>query len=171
MRRKLAVAVSARTPYLVAMTMDDVTAAGGGCVFCEIVAGRAEASLVYADDTVIAFMDINPVNPGHVLVIPRDHAPQLADLDEEHGAQVWRIAHRVAKALRRSGLRVEGINFFLSDGKVAFQEVFHVHLHVLPRFANDDFKVDAPSVQSERSELDSNAAKIGRALTLASPPG
>lgn len=154
------------------MTSDDVTPepAGADCVFCEIVAGRAEASLVYADDTVIAFMDIQPVNPGHVLVIPREHSPHLAELDEEHGAQMWRVGHRVAKALRRSGLRVEGVNFFLADGKVAFQEVFHVHLHVLPRFANDDFRVDAPSVLSERSELDSNAAKIGRALVHQAQP-
>ena len=152
------------------MTIDDVTPtagtdlAGTDCVFCEIVAGRAEASLVYADDTVIAFMDIRPVNPGHVLVIPRQHSPHLAQLDEDHGALMWRIAHRLAKALRRSGLRVEGVNFFLADGAVAFQEVFHVHLHVVPRYASDGFRLETDSVRSERSELDTNAAKIGRAL-------
>lgn len=148
-----------RAPYLVAMSTD--------CVFCEIVAGRAEASLVYADDLVIAFMDIAPVNPGHVLVIPRHHSVGLADLDEERGAQMWRIGQRVANAVRHSGLRAEGVNFFLADGKVAFQEVFHVHLHVLPRYADDEFRVEAPTVRSERAELDDNAAKIGRALTSA----
>jgi histidine triad (HIT) family protein len=159
------------------MTIDDVTLEAGGkaevdpagadCVFCEIVGGRAEASLVYADDTVIAFMDIRPINPGHVLVVPRDHSPHLAQLDEDHGAQMWRIAHRVAKALRHSGLRVEGVNFFLADGAAAFQEVPHVHLHVLPRYASDGFRIETDSLLSERSELDSNAAKIGRALAEA----
>jgi diadenosine tetraphosphate (Ap4A) HIT family hydrolase len=146
------------------MTLDD-----GTCVFCAIVAGRAEASLAYADETVIAFMDIQPVNPGHVLVIPRAHAPQLADLDEETGAQMWRVAHRVAAALRRSGLRVEGINFFLADGAVAFQEVFHTHLHVLPRYAGDGFRVATNSQPGERSELDTNAALVGRALAALVP--
>ena len=84
------------------MTIDDDSPAVD-CVFCEIVAGRAEASLVYADDIVIAFMDIQPWNPGHVLVVPRDHSPYLAGLDEENGAQLWRVAHRVAKALRPEG--------------------------------------------------------------------
>jgi len=156
------------------MTIDEVVPAspapdpaGEACVFCEIVAGRAEASLVYADDVVIAFMDIAPVNPGHVLVIPREHSAGLADLDEDQGAQIWRVGHRVANALRHSGLRVEGLNFFLADGKVAFQEVFHVHLHILPRYADDEFKVQAPSVRSARAELDSNAAMIGRALSTA----
>ena len=163
----------AHTPYLVAMTIDDATLAaeadpaGADCVFCEIVGGRAEASLVYADDTVIAFMDIRPVNPGHVLVVPRDHSPHLAQLDEDHGAHMWRIAHRVAKALRHSGLRVEGVNLFLADGAVAFQEVFHVHLHVVPRYASDGFRIETDWLLSERSELDSNAAKIGRALAEA----
>jgi diadenosine tetraphosphate (Ap4A) HIT family hydrolase len=119
---------------------------------------------VYADDVVIAFMDVQPVNPGHVLVIPRDHAVGLADLDEDQGAQMWRIAHRVANALRHSGLRVEGVNFFLADGRAANQEVFHIHLHVVPRYTGDPFKIQAPAVATIRPHLDTNAALIGRAL-------
>jgi histidine triad (HIT) family protein len=159
------------TLYLVAMTVDDATV-DATCVFCAIVAGRSEASLVYADDTVIAFMDIRPVNPGHVLVIPRDHAPHLADLNEESGSQMWRVAHRIAGALRHSGLRVEGVNLFLADGAVAFQEVFHTHLHVLPRYAGDGFQITTNSLAGERAELDTNAALVGRALaaTGAAPP-
>jgi diadenosine tetraphosphate (Ap4A) HIT family hydrolase len=136
----------------------------GGCVFCAIVAGRAEASLVYAGDTVLAFMDIAPVTPGHILVIPREHAAGLAELDEERGAQMWRVAHRVAKALRRSGLRVEGVNFFLADGEAAFQEVFHTHLHVVPRYVGDGFEVHSDGRRRERAELDADAALVGRAL-------
>jgi len=145
---------------------DAAPAEGGStCIFCAIVAGRAEASLVHEDDTVIAFMDIRPVNPGHVLVIPRDHAAYLADLPEEHGAQMWRVGQRVAAALRRCGLRVEGVNFFLADGAAAFQEVFHTHLHVLPRYRGDGFQVHTNSQSMTRAELDTGAALVGRALT------
>jgi len=154
------------------MTLEDVSAdaatevnpSEAGCVFCAIVAGRAEASLVYADDTVIAFMDIRPVTPGHVLVIPRTHVPDLANLDETLGAHMWQVAHRVAKALRRSGLRVEGVNMFLADGEAAFQEVLHVHLHVLPRYDGDGFRIEADWRTRERAELDATAAQVGRAV-------
>lgn len=81
------------------------------CVFCEIMAGRAEASMPYQDDLVVVIMDINPVAPGDALVIPRVHAVGLHDLDEETGVHMWRIGHRLAGALRRSGLRCEGVNF------------------------------------------------------------
>jgi histidine triad (HIT) family protein len=134
------------------------------CVFCAIEAGRAEASLVYAGDTVIAFMDIRPITPGHLLVVPRVHAAYLEDLDENTGAAMWRVAHRVARAMRGSGLRVEGVNLFLANGEAAGQEVFHVHLHVLPRYRGDGFRLSFEAQHPERAELDTNAALIGRAL-------
>jgi histidine triad (HIT) family protein len=143
------------------MTIDGV-----GCVFCEIVHGRAEASLVYADDAVIAFMDVAPINPGHVLVVPRDHASRLSDLTEDCGTQMWRIAQRTAGALRGSGLRVDGIDLWLADGAVAGQEVPHVHLHVLPRYTGDSVRFDVNPMKPDRAELDANAAKIGRTLTV-----
>ena len=113
------------------------------CVFCAIVAGEAEASIVHADEDVLAFLDIAPVNPGHLLVIPRRHAVGLGDLPDGLLPKVAAVAQRLAGTLRaahRSGeLRCEGVNLFLADGAVAFQEVFHLHLHVLPRFAGDPF--------------------------------
>ncbi|MFE6176189.1 HIT family protein [Streptomyces sp. NPDC056464] len=98
--------------------------------------------LVY-EDAVAAFMDLQPVTPGHVLVVPKAHAVGLEDLDETLGCHMWAAAHRLARALRRSDLRCDGVNLFLADGEAAFQEVFHVHLHVFPRFAGDGFRVDA----------------------------
>jgi histidine triad (HIT) family protein len=131
------------------------------CIFCEIAAGRAPASVVYEDEAALAFMDIQPVNTGHVLIIPKRHAPYLADLDEATGAWLFTIAQRMAAALRRSGIRCEGVNLFLADGEAAFQEVFHVHLHVFPRFAGDPFKIEADwSVRPERAELDGVAEKL-----------
>ncbi len=131
------------------------------CIFCDIMAGKAPASFVYEDDTVIAIMDINPVNPGHVMVIPREHIPYMADMDEETGTHLFRITMRVEQAIRKSGVRCEGINLFLADGEAAFQEVFHLHMHVFPRFKGDPFKIDADwSVKSPREELDEIAGRI-----------
>ncbi len=131
----------------------------------DIVAGRAPTSVVHEDDTVMAFMTIGLVNPGHVLVIPKERFVYLHDLDEETGAHLFRITMRVARAIRESGIRCEGINLFLADGEVAFQEVGHVHMHVFPRFAGDPFKIDADwSARPSREELDEIAGKIRAAL-------
>ena len=138
------------------------------CVFCEIIAGRAESSLAYEDEHVIAFMDIRPLTPGHVLVVPRVHADCLEALDEELGALLFRVGHRLARALRRSGLPCEGVNLFLADGEAAFQEVFHVHLHVLPRTPRDGFRIKAAWRRPGRAELDLAAEQVRqgvRALT------
>jgi len=133
-------------------------------VFCEIVAGRAESSLVYEDEHVIAFMDIRPLTPGHVLVVPRSHADYLEDLGEDLGARLFRAGHRLARALRRSGLPCDGVNLFLADGEAAFQEVFHVHLHVLPRTPGDGFRIKAAWRRPGREELDLAAAKVRQGI-------
>ena len=140
---------------------------GTDCIFCKILAGELEVSLVYQDEVCAAFMDIQPVNPGHLLVVPNRHAAYLADLNEEEGAQVFRIAHRLATALRQSGVKCEGVNFFLADGEAAMQEVFHVHLHVFPRYYGDGFRLKFPPSyfqQPERKELNEVAEKIRAAL-------
>jgi histidine triad (HIT) family protein len=134
------------------------------CVFCAIVAGEAEASIVHEDDQVVAFMDLGAVTPGHVLVVPRLHAVGLEDLDEDTGAHVWRVGHRIGRALRRSGLRCEGVNIFLADGEAAFQEIFHFHLHVFPRFQGDSFRIDADWATRARPLLDEEARLVRQAL-------
>ena len=136
------------------------------CVFCGIVEGSVPSSVIYRDDMVMAFMDINPVNIGHVLVIPLKHFAELSDMDEATGVRLFQVTMRVQKAIRASGVRCEGVNLFLADGESAFQEVFHVHMHVFPRFKGDDFKISADwSKQPPRSELDEVAAKLRRAYT------
>jgi histidine triad (HIT) family protein len=131
-----------------------------GCPFCEIIAGQLPSSQVYADDLVLAFMDIGPANTGHVLVVPRSHATGLDDLPEPTGAAMFTVAQRVARAVRAVGLPSDGINVFLADGAVAGQEVDHVHLHVVPRFADDGFTISARFLAPERAELDAVAARI-----------
>jgi len=133
-------------------------------VFCEILAGRAESSRAYEDEHVVAFMDIRPLTQGHVLVVPRVHADCLEALDEELGARLFRAGHLLARALRRSGLPCEGVNLFLADGEAAFQEVFHVHLHVLPRTAGDGFRINAAWRHPGRAELDLAAGKVRQGM-------
>lgn len=137
------------------------------CVFCRIVTGESPVSAFYEDELVLGLLTIGPVNPGHAMVIPKRHAPSLADLDEQTGRHMWTIAQRTAAALRRSGLRCEGVNLFLADGEAAFQEVRHVHLHVFPRYRGDPFKLDADwSAKPPREELDRIAAQIRSAYEL-----
>ncbi len=137
------------------------------CIFCDIIAGQAPAHKVYTDDHCTAFMDIRPVNPGHVLVIPNRHAANLAGLAPEDGAAVFQVGQKLAAALYASGLPCEGVNLWLADGPAAGQEVFHVHLHILPRFRGDGFGLRfGPNygVRPERAELYAAAAQIRQAM-------
>lgn len=139
--------------------------ATGACVFCSLIAGELEASVVHEDPRTVAFMDLQPLTPGHLLVAPRGHAPSLGDLDPEDGAQMLRVAQAAAAALRHSGLRCEGVNLFVADGEAAGQDVFHVHMHVFPRFDGDGFGLRLPPDYGVRSrdELDAAASALREA--------
>lgn len=136
---------------------------GGECVFCAIVAGRAESSIVGKDEVAVAFLDLQPAVVGHALVVPRRHVATLADLTPDEGAAVWELGRRVAAAARAAGL-AEGVNLFLADGPAAGQEVWHVHLHVLPRTAGDGLRLDGAFRMAERPELDATATRLRDAL-------
>jgi len=136
-------------------------------VFEAVLAGRLPANFVHRDALVAAFMDIQPVTPGHVLVVPELRAATLAELPAETGAQMFRVGQRVAGALRASGLACEGVNLFLADGVAAGQTVFHLHLHVFPRYAGDGFSFKLPERYYNpppREDLAHNAALIATHL-------
>ena len=132
------------------------------CIFCRIVAGKAEASRVYRDPLVTAFLDIHPVTKGHLLVVPNAHFPDLASLDAQYAAQMMAAGKRLAAALRAAPLQVEGINLHLADGAVAGQSVFHCHLHVIPRYAGDGFGFRRPfgSGGGDRDDLETVATLL-----------
>ncbi len=134
------------------------------CLLCRLAAGEAEVSVVHEDERTVALMDIQPLVRGHVLVVPRAHAAYLADLDPEDGAQLFRVGQVAAAALRGSSLRCEGVNFFLADGEAAGQDVFHVHLHVFPRYPGDGFGLRLPPDYAvrPRAELDEAAEALRR---------
>lgn len=141
-----------------------------GCLFCRLGRLEEEVSVAYEDETTVVFMDIQPIVRGHMLVIPRSHATYLADLDPGAGAAMFRTGQRAAAALRASSLRCEGVNFLLADGEAAGQEVFHVHLHVIPRHAGDGFGFRSPpDVVRPRAELDEAAEALREAWPSPTP--
>ena len=138
------------------------------CIFCQIVEGTAPSSNVYEDEVCLAFMDIQPVNPGHVLVVPKVHSADLSDLPPQIGAHLFQVAQRIALSLPTTNLKNEGIDLFLAHGAAAGQDVFHVHLHVIPRYNGDGFGFKfGPNYENlpERTELDANAAQIKQRLS------
>jgi histidine triad (HIT) family protein len=137
------------------------------CLFCRILEGDLPGTFVYRDNRCAAFMDIQPVNPGHMLVVPTKHAAHLAQLDGPTAGTLMQVAQHLAAALRETQLRCEGVNLFLADGKAAMQQVFHIHLHVLPRFAGDGFGLRfAPTYfqRPSRSDLEEVGGNIREAL-------
>lgn len=137
------------------------------CIFCKILEGKLESSVVYQDDLCVAFMDIQPINPGHILIVPKTHVTSFQDLDEDLAGHLFKVATRVNRAIRKSGVECEGINYFAADGEAAFQDVFHAHLHVFPRWVGDEFKLkfsDSYYKKPPREELDRIAGRIRNVL-------
>jgi histidine triad (HIT) family protein len=137
------------------------------CIFCTIVRGDAPATLVHHDDLVVAFMDIRPVQPGHLLVVPRAHATLIAELDDRILARLWSVATNLNRALRASPLPVEAVSVYVADGDAAGQEVAHVHIHLIPRRAHDGFGFRFPpgyGTEPSRAELESIADQIRPAI-------
>ncbi len=125
---------------------------------------------MFRDDLVTVFMDIHPVNLGHLLVVPNQHASGIDDVPEAVYARMFVVGKRMAKALRRSGLRCEAVNLLLADGAAAGQDVFHSHLHVIPRFRGNPGSVGMHtdfSAVASREELDGQAEAIRSSLNPA----
>lgn len=136
------------------------------CTFCDLIAGAAEVSVCYEDADAIAFLDIQPVNVGHVLVAPREHYESLVDLPHAVGLHLYDVAMRLAPVVRRiSG--TDGLNIVVNSGSAAGQDVFHYHVHVIPRYRHDGFDIPLPfpgSAMPDRTVLDATAARIIAAL-------
>ena len=112
------------------------------CIFCKIVAGEIPASKVYEDDHFLAFLDISQVTPGHTLVIPKKHARNLLEMTPDETAALFNIVSRVTKKVE-SATQPQGMNIISNMEEIAGQSVFHTHVHILPRYSQeDDFKID-----------------------------
>ena len=133
------------------------------CIFCKIINGELPSSKIYEDDKLLAFLDIQPINKGHVLIIPKQHKVLIAELDNKILGDMISLANKINQAIRQSDIKSEGINLFLADGEAAGQEVFHVHLHIIPRFQKDGFGFIFPENYKNkppREELDLISQKI-----------
>jgi histidine triad (HIT) family protein len=136
------------------------------CIFCAIAAGAAEASPVFEDERVMAFLDINPIHRGHLLVVPREHVTDLAGCPSDLAGHVFAVAGRLGPCVVRA-VGADGFNVWTANGSAAGQEVFHLHLHILPRFDDDRFGLRFPKSYpqaADRGELDALASSIAKEL-------
>ena len=145
--------------------MHDDSASASDCVFCAIAAGRAGASIITSDETTIAFLDLRQFHPGHVLVIPRRHIPDIRDVDDATAAAVMLSVARMARAVDRV-FPNDGLSIWHSAGEGANQEVPHLHFHVHPRrFGDDVLRVyPSPPASPARDVLDGWANDLRSAL-------
>lgn len=109
------------------------------CIFCKIIAGEIPSHKIYEDDDTYAFLDINPVNPGHTLVIPKTHSRNLHDIEEQDWLAVMKTA-RVLSSKIKEGVGADGINIEMNNERPAGQVVFHSHVHIVPRIDDDGFR-------------------------------
>ena len=133
------------------------------CIFCKIVKKEIPAKIVYENEQVFAFLDINPDSKGHTLLIPKKHAADIFELDEESAGEVLKAAKKVSSAVMHS-LGAAGINLLNSNRKEAGQTVFHYHMHIIPRYNGDSIKVWPNSTYKE-ANLDSVLASITSKLS------
>jgi histidine triad (HIT) family protein len=136
-----------------------MTPADPDCLFCKIVAREVPATIVAEDERTLAFMDINPATRGHTLVIPRAHARDLHDIDPADLAAVAASAQRIAaRMLDRLG--ADGVNLLNSNGPAAWQTVFHFHLHVIARYANDPLRLPWTPAPGDMDDIAAAGARL-----------
>jgi histidine triad (HIT) family protein len=136
------------------------------CTFCDLIHGAGEVSICFEDAESIAFMDIQPVNAGHVLVVPRAHHERLEDLPPDLAMHLFDVAAKLAPAVKQVA-GADGMNIVVSSGRAAGQDELHFHVHVIPRRTGDGFDIPLPfpgSQMPDRTLLDASAARIMTAL-------
>jgi histidine triad (HIT) family protein len=133
------------------------------CVFCAILRGAASAEALIETDLAFAFMNAYPAALGHALVIPKRHAADIWDLTPEDGIAVWSLTQRVAHAAR-DAFAPDGLNLFQANRTAGWQSVFHFHIHVVPRWADDPLVPNWQEPQGDRQDIPDAAARLRRAL-------
>jgi len=129
------------------------------CLFCKIVKGEIPSKKIYEDDYNIAFLDINPANPGHALVVPKEHTENIFDVDEKVLSRTIITVKEIAKLLKEK-LNAEGINVIQNNGRSAGQIVYHLHFHIIPRFPKDKVIITYPKVTMEEKDFDELQKKL-----------
>ena len=136
------------------------------CVFCSILKGQLPASFVHEDDTSVAFLDVHPIHAGHTLVIPREHYADAASCPPELAGHLFEVSTRLGPAVVRA-TDAHGFNVWTANGREAGQDVFHLHLHILPRYREDTFGLRFPKgypKEARRTDLDAMAGRVREML-------
>tara|TARA_B100001559_G_C16052258_1_gene417556 strand:- start:67 stop:486 length:420 start_codon:yes stop_codon:yes gene_type:complete len=134
------------------------------CLFCDIAKGAIPASVVYEDDIIMGFLDINPLSVGHTLIITKDHYESLLDIPSNFGSKLFSVAQKVSRA-QKEVLGVQGVNWLQNNGAAAGQEVFHFHIHLIPRIIDDGIGLIHKSSQTIKPDsFDQIAKRISRSL-------
>jgi len=134
------------------------------CIFCKIVEGRIPCTKVYEDDLVLAFMDISPLNRGHLLVVPKEHFENIVEISAELYGHLARVVSSTAKALQEV-LKPDGMNVMQLNGKAGNQVVPHVHMHLVPRWHGDGLTICAwEPVPGDRDDIAAAAEAIRSGL-------
>jgi histidine triad (HIT) family protein len=133
------------------------------CIFCKIVVNKAPASIIYEDETVLVFLDIRPLNMGHTLVIPKIHYVDIFDIPDNVLSQMCKVTKLVSFAVKKA-TNVDGISIIQQNGKAAGQDIFHIHVHVVPRFEGQKLPPFSELREVERAKLDTLAKKIKNLL-------
>jgi histidine triad (HIT) family protein len=129
------------------------------CVFCKIVRGELPSARVLETSYAVVFLDINPLNPGHTLLVPRSHHAHLAELPEEIAAHAGSLLPRLCRAVK-AATSAQGLNVLVNNGRVAGQTIDHVHWHIIPRFANDPVHWPWPQGRYSGDELSQMKSRI-----------
>ncbi|MDR2869806.1 MAG: HIT family protein [Deferribacteraceae bacterium] len=136
------------------------------CIFCKIIKGELPSAVIYEDDALIAFLDLFPVSRGHALLVPKKHYRNIFDADMETAALIYPTLSRLANAIR-AATGCEGLNIIQNNEAVAMQMVFHSHVHLIPRYADDNIKLAvAGKQQASGDQLAEMAGKIKGAIIL-----
>ena len=123
------------------------------CIFCKIINGEIPSYKIYEDEVVYAFLDITQVTPGHTLVVPKKHAKDIFEYDEELASQVFARIPKIARALEKAYPDMQGLNIINNNREVAYQSVFHSHIHLIPRFSpHDDFSMHFGNHQDQYNQ-------------------
>jgi histidine triad (HIT) family protein len=145
------------------MPLNTLSSTPDTCIFCKLASKAIPASIVWEDAQTLAFMDLGQVNPGHVLVALKRHTATLLDLSADEAAAVMRTAHRVAQAVATT-FDPPGITLLQANGQEGEQTVFHFHMHVVPRHANDGISLTWPRKDPTREQLETYADRLRRTL-------
>ena len=133
------------------------------CIFCKIAKGEIPSATVYEDDDFRVIMDISPASEGHMIILPKEHAANVYELSDETASKIYVLAKKLATALKEE-LDCDGINILQNNGEAAGQTVFHLHMHIIPRYYSDDISIRWNQGKSDADSLAELAKSIGQRI-------